>query len=77
MSQCMAITSPVVAEVVVNKDEDGCQSNVGAYNTVAKEDPLSDDGLIVFTGRFLHDVRVGWVEGQSSSRESISDEIDP
>lgn len=64
----MTILSPIVAQVVVDEDRDCGQTNVCTDDTIPNEDPLCDDWFIVFTWWLLHNIRVGWVEGEGGGR---------
>lgn len=44
---------------------------------VSEEKPARDEGLIGLAGRLDHDVKIRWVEAQSSGRQTVSDQVDP
>ena len=72
----VTITSLSVA-VPPHKDSNGCKTDVHTNDHVAEEDPVGDEVVIALSGRLLHNVTVGWVEGECGSRGSISDQVDP
>lgn len=84
------VAGHVVRQLVVSKtrssgigDEppgstaDSCKSNVESDCHITEEQPASNQTFFRVPGGNSHDVGIGSVEAESSSRQTVSDEVDP
>lgn len=55
----------------------GASTDVSANSHIAEEEPASNETLGSAAGRLIHDVQIGRVKAEGSSRETISYQIDP
>jgi hypothetical protein len=55
----------------------GAGTDVSTDGHVTEEQPTSNETLRGATGWFVHDVQIRGVETQSSSWQTISDQVDP
>merc|ERR1719273_823685 len=56
---------------------DSRHADVDADSHVPEEQPWGDEGFVRGTGRFVHDVKIGRVEGECGGRQTVSDQVDP
>jgi hypothetical protein len=87
LNERVTISRPVVIAVPVNKDTNGGKTNISTNDEVSGEDPWGDDGLVatklrkksilLFSGRLVHDLWVGRVEGEGGGWEAVGDQVDP
>jgi hypothetical protein len=64
-------------EIPVDEDSNCGKTNINTNYHVSEEDPSTDKLIISISGRFLHNVLIRRIESKSSSRGSISDEVNP
>ena len=87
--QLVLILRPIIVAVPVNKDTNRGEPNIGSDCHIPEETLLINDALFTFKFNFMrnckvrvpwrliHDIWVGGIKTQSSSRKAVSDKAHP
>ena len=67
----------LVPHIPIHKYSHSRKAHIQSDHQVSDKHEGSDQSLVLRTRRLLHDVRLRWIESQSSRRQSICDQIHP
>lgn len=73
-AQCWAVSG--VQEPPGSREDSG-ESDVATDGAVSEEQPVGDESIAAGSWLLVHDVEIGWVEGESGGWETVGDEVDP